>query len=742
MSRSGPLPGVRAVAVALLSVSLLLGTVAVGGVAGVEPDDRSFQPAPSSVPSADPSAVSGTGGAWTATTEPTGRMETVETTGAGGPADVDDDTIHVEHALSATDEAGTVGVTTTARMPDRVTALELSLPSANDDDIEADGFERDDDAVWAWDGETEAPSITYRTDANVSTEESGPLAAGGTYRFVDTGEWALVRTPRVSVGISYTGSPQPRVDRESVVDGEGAASGAMAFLGPHEEHVREGDEQRYRLIVPEAADTEATPEEVFDVFESGGRSLPVGAVDDEVFAVAAPTGDVTWSVRGLQTGDADLWVRDEEPAGTADDVWTHEYVHTRQAYTIEPADPSARWFTEASATYYAALFALERGATDFEGFERTLARGERDPAASSTLAKPETWRANAPYSKGALVAGELDRRIRLASDGRASLATVFRELNGDSEAVTNREFLEAVEAAAGASGDDEAAAEVRSEAERLTTTDEYPETWNQEAHTAAFGETPAQIGYALADGGVRAAGEYRDRPVDDDPVRLVTDETLAVAVDVSNTGGVEGDYDLSLSVDDETVERRIGTVDADETTTERFEHAFAEPGEYAVRLGGEALTVVVSEPADPLVRGVSTDVDPVTPGGSVTVTATVANDASIPAGSDLEFRLDGDRVGTEPVRLDAGAETTVERAVTVDASGDADTATVSVVGPTDEASTTVAVDRDGGPDGPADDDASADDVNLTDDGIPGFGPAVALVAVLSLLGLSARRGSR
>ncbi|MFC5134068.1 MULTISPECIES: PGF-CTERM sorting domain-containing protein [Haloferacaceae] len=752
--------GVRAVVVALLTVSLLLGVVAVGGASSVDPGDLSSQSDSAPVQSTDPSAVSGTGDEWTVTTGPAGATGTGSLAGTDGSADVDDDTIHVEHALSATDEAGTVGVTTTTRIPDSVGELELDLLTANDDPIETDGFERDDDAagdeeVWVWDGETEAPSITYRMDANVSVEESGPLATGGTYRFVDTGEWALVRTPRLR--ISYTGT-QVRVDRENVVDGEGVASQAMAFLGPHEEHVREGDEARYRLIEPEAADMEATPEAVFDVFAGAERNLRVGAVDDEVFAVAAPTGDVTWGVRGLQTGDADLWVRDGEPAGTADDVWTHEYVHTRQAYTTDPADPSARWFTEASATYYAALFALDRGATDFESFERTLARGERDPAASSTLAEPGTWRANAPYTKGALVAGEIDRRIRLASDGRASLATVFRELNDDAEPVTNRDFLDAVEAAAGAGGDDEAADEVRAAAERLTATDDPPEMWDRDAHTEAFGGTPAQIGYGLADDGVRATGEYRNRSVDVDPVRLVAGETLALGVDVSNTGGVEGAYDLSLSVGGETVETRNGTVGAGEATTERFEHAFAEPGEYTVRVGGETLTVVVSEPADPLVRGVSTDVDRVSPGGSVTVTATVGNDASIPAGSDLEFRVDGETVGTDPVRLDADAETTVERAVPVPGSGDADTATVSVVGPADEASTTVAIDRDDGDsgssteddvdgstdgdegsDGSADDGGSAAD-GLTDDGIPGFGPVVALVALLSLVGVSARRG--
>ncbi|MFC5279183.1 PGF-CTERM sorting domain-containing protein [Halorubrum rubrum] len=749
MHRLRSSPGVRTVVVALLTASLLLcgAVVVAGGGPGVAASTGGVSPVDSTGPPVEPAdTFAFADGA--AADGSTGSLGEV----GAGTADVgDEDTIGVRNELSADDEPGTVAVTTTAHLPDRVTGLEITLLTANDDAIEADGFERVDDAdgeTWEWDGETERPSLAYAMDANVSAEESGPLATGGTYRFVDTGEWALVRTPRVAIRGSYTGQTRIRSARENAVDGEGVASQAMAFLGPYEEHVRETDDQRYRLIVPEAAEMEAPPDDVFGAFEGASDALRVGGVDDEVVAIAAPTGEVTWAVRGLQTGDADLWVRDREPAGTADDVWTHEYVHTRQAY--EP-EASARWFTEASATYYAALFALDRGATDFDSFERTLARGERDPAASSVLADPGTWQRNADYTKGSLVAGEIDRRIRLASDGRASLATVFRDLNDDADPVTNRAFLDAVEEAAAESGDDEAAAAVREAAEGWITTSEVPETWDRDAHAEAFGETPAQIGYALAADGVRATGEYRNRTVDRDPVRLVTGESLALAVDVSNTGGVEGGYDLSLSLDGETVETRNGTLDAGEAATERFDREFAEPGEYAIQVGSETLTVVVSEPADPLVRDVAVDADRVTAGESVVATATVANDASIPAGSDVEFVVDGETVGTEPVRLDAGGETTVEREVRVPGSGDADVVTVSVVGPADEASTTVGVDRDsGGDDGSADGaeggggetGGDAGPGGVTDDGVPGFGPVVALVALLALAGLAVRRESR
>jgi len=639
----------------------------------------------------------------------------------------DGDAIRLRNEMVRTDERGTVGVTTRAEVPDRVTSLEVTLLTVDaETEVEADGFVPADDAsdesVWEWDGETPEPSLTYAIGANDTVEGEGPLAADGTYRFVDAGEWALVRTPRVGAAWSYTGryEGQVRLDRETVVAGEGVASRTMAFLGPHEEYVREAAGQRYRLIVPAVADPVATPEEVFGVFADASTALQVGARDDEVIAFAAPTGEVPWAIRGLQTGDADLWVGDEEPAGTAADVWTHEYVHTRQAYRTEP---SGRWITEASTTHYAALFALERGAADFGEFEDALARGEREPDASAVLSDPTTWEGNADYTKGALVAGEIDRRLRAETDGAASLATVLRELNEADGPVTNEDVIDAVEAAAAEGADDATAAEIRADAERLTTTRATAETWDRDDHAAAFGETPAQVGYGLAGDGIRATGEYRNRTVARDPVELVVSESLEAAVIASNTGGAAGSYDLSLSVDGEPVESQSGTLDAGEETIERFEHRFDAPGEHEVRIGSERLTVAVSEPARPRVRGVSTDRDRVDAGESVVATATVGNDASVPAGGEVAFRVDGETVATAPVRLDAGEEATIEREVELRGAEDV---TVSVAGPVDEASTTVAVEG-GNP--------------VSADGAPGFGPAIALVSIIAGAAL-ARRGRR
>ena len=263
MTRSGSDSAVRSVLAVSLVAVLLVAALPVAGGAAVGDGAAAGE-----------SGVRGPVGA--APLDADGSASAAEGDRRAGAERVDDeDAIRLRNELSATEEAGTVGVTTRAAVPDRVTEFRLTLLSANDAAVEADGFERADDAgpgesAWVWDGETTNPSLAYAMDANDTVEEAGPLGARGTYRFVDAGEWALVRTPRTSASWSYTGQydGQVRLTRENAVDGEGVASQAMAFLGPYEERVREAGGQRYRLIVPAAADTEATPDEVFGVFES------------------------------------------------------------------------------------------------------------------------------------------------------------------------------------------------------------------------------------------------------------------------------------------------------------------------------------------------------------------------------------------------------------------------------------------------------------------------------------------
>jgi hypothetical protein len=256
------------------------------------------------------------------------------------------------------------------------------------------------------------------------------------------------------------------------------------------------------------------------------RHLDVGDADERVLFVAAPT-TVDWAYAAQQVGDADAWVQADQALSDPRNAWLHEYVHTRQSFRTTRA---TRWVVEGSATYYAALLSLRQGLVDFETFRRHLRRGATGDAASAVLADPATWDGSrAEYAKGALVVGDLDRRIRAATDGRRSAQWVFRRLN-DHE---GRVDPVSVTSLAGAAGD----RRVRAAADRFTTERAAPTPWTAGAHRVAFGWEPPSTSASLAD--LRASGPGGTRGLDAvaDEVVVTTEERLVAAVAVSNDGG-------------------------------------------------------------------------------------------------------------------------------------------------------------------------------------------------------------
>jgi len=624
----------------------------------------------------------------------------------------DGDKIHLRNALRQVEPNGEYAVTTRVTMPDRVTDLQLALPSQASN-VEANGFTKQD-GQWVWDGETAQPTLTYRMPANRTTQGGGPLTGEGNYLFVDVGDWAIVQPPGIGASWRYTGSAVT-LDRRNVVDGEGAASQGMAYLGPHETYTHQANGQEFRLIVPAAADLEESPEAIFESLESASGRLHVGDRDATVHLIAAPTTRVGWGVRGLQTGDDTAWVRDSEPLATPENVWIHEYVHTRQRFQTES---SGRWFTEATATYYAALLPLERNRIGFDAFQDVLARGEQEPQASSVLADPSTWEGNAQYTKGTLVAGEIDRRIRLATNSSRTLASVFRQLNAHGDPIRNEDVLATI--------GDVSTTTVAGEAEQLTTTETTTSAWDREAHNEAFGQQPARIVYSLdSTDAVVANGEFRTRPVDRDPVVLVTGETLRVAVTVENTGGTTGEYDLSLVVDGETVTTRTGRLDAGNATVETFERTFEKPGEYVVMAGGKRLRVVVSEPAPLTVTDLTVEPETVTVGERLRISGIASSEAGVPGKANVTITIGGERTVLDPIRLDVGERTVFRREVTLDTTG-----TVVVSVGNDSRTFTVTEHR-----------RTTTAPGTASDGVtPGFGVVAATLALLAASLLAGRFG--
>jgi len=634
------------------------------------------------------------------------------------------------------DRPGSIDVTVRYAVPDSLTTLRTEVP---EDATVTDtrGFARNG-TVYEWDEESAPAAITYRVAVNETRELTGPEGADGRYLFVDAGEWALFKRPAVSTTWGWRGSEPVELSRTVETAGAGTAGDWMVYLGAVDTYERSAHGQEFRLVVPERATLAESPDAVLDTLARASDQLRVGDRDDRVTAFAAPTTAVEWGVRGLQYGDADMYVRDAEELDTVENTWLHEYVHTRQGYETTR---ETQWTVEGMATYYGAHLAVQQGLAPLGDLGPFLGRGEAPPQGSAVLSAPSTWANAANYWKGALVAGDLDRRLRVATDSERSLQTVFSRLNahpGPVEAAT----LNAAVADAGGSP-------VVSAFKRFATTREAPEMWSRSTHEAVFDATPARVtvGFASGTDAVAVSGPYRngsitparpDGPNSEGPTyRVSADETLALTANVTNAGGVATTYEVPFVVDDAVVDSESGSIASGETVTHTFERTFSETGDHVVAVGSDRLIVEVHDPAEAAVTALRANRTSLSAAGAVELTATLNNSASVPARGNVTLTRDGETVVDRQVPVAPGAQRSVSATVRLDGegrytfrAGDADPVTVTV----GEVSGGNGGDgSDGGDGGDGGDDGGESAFG------PGFGAVGTLVAVLAGAALIARR---
>lgn len=615
----------------------------------------------------------------------------VVVTGVAVPAAGGGQAITLEQELVGTPEPGEITVILRFSIPDAVIGLSTELPIGATVS-ESEGFENVDGS-YEWDRRANEPTISYTVDANRTFDNGGLL-------FADTGSWALVERPQTPVQWTWTGSERVTLTRSTTTE-TGIVGAHSAFLGDSVIDIREMDDETVTLVAPSAALLVESPDAIHASLADASRALRVGGQNDATFVVAAPSGE-WWGVRGLQFGSSDIWVS-ADSRFDADNVWVHEYIHTRQTYETSA---EVRWFTEGSAVYYAALLTLERGDIEFDAFADRLARGEVSPHADDVLADPETWTRSPDYHKGALVAGDLDRRIRLATDGERDLQDVFRAMNDHDGEITQQVFLDLVEDVGGP--------EVREIAREYTETEAGPAMWDERTHGEAFALSAPRMEYAIEE--THVSGSYRDRALDE-PTTVVIGERVSVTVRVTNEGNAPGEYETTVA--DGAAERTVeGRLDPGESETITVNRTFEESGEYDLSVGETTLSVRVVEPAEATVVGLETNRTTATTGEPIELTTTVENDASRPGAADLDLVVDGEIRDSRTVSLDAGETTTVTLTTAFEQSGEYELH----VG---ERSTIVTVE-------------SAKLVSTQ----PGFGVSVALVALALALFSAGRRRER
>lgn len=291
-----------------------------------------------------------------------------------------------------------------------------------------------------WDGATESPSIWF------SVKDSDRAKRNG-YGIVGNGSYIPV--PRHST--------QPNTPI-GITSQYGTVAGETMYLGPTKVYKKATEHREFKLVVPKDVRMQEHPDDVLESFSnassnitrSGSRRIPILVVPTSLDR----GGDVP-------VERTEMRVRADEDLETARNAWTHEYVHMEQRSQM---GYHLMWFTEASASYFAAD--LTRGQDRISTarynswlfYQYAISRiADRDVV----LGEPSTWydpesteTSRAPYRKGTVVLSALDAEIKQRTDGEKSLEDVFIRMSGQPGVTSYDQFKDIVAEVAGERMDD------------------------------------------------------------------------------------------------------------------------------------------------------------------------------------------------------------------------------------------------------------------------------------------------
>jgi hypothetical protein len=131
--------------------------------------------------------------------------------------------------------------------------------------------------------------------------------------------------------------------------------------------------------------------------------------------IVPPSG---MSGAGYASGN-EVYIRGEQEF-VWDGLMAHEYVHTRQDFSVAP---DMEWIIEASGFYHMALVPYNCGTMSWSNFKSRI-----EPADSDAILTQNTSY-EAAATRGTAVLAALDRQIRDQTNGNKTLAAVFRQMN-------------------------------------------------------------------------------------------------------------------------------------------------------------------------------------------------------------------------------------------------------------------------------------------------------------------------
>ncbi|MHB9287016.1 hypothetical protein ACKVMT_08250 [Halobacteriales archaeon Cl-PHB] len=296
---------------------------------------------------------------------------------------------------------------------------------------------------YRWDGETSTAGLTVSPTGGDSADGSLSLSGNG---------WTFAPVPDVTVAWRPSnGSEIRQVDpfaaRDSATvhvrsDDGGLVGEEFAVVGRSTVHTRSTDSGAVRLVVPETVQPQAEPDAILDAFAAADARFEDAAGNETATVFVLP--------RSVRDGGAtfvssdETWINGGARLHTANNVWLHEYVHTRQSFEL---GPRMAWFGEASAEYYGGLLARDVGLVSTGSYRAYLSGRSRGATA---LTDREAWADDTlPYHRGVRVLAALDSQISDRTDGARSLEDVYARMNSHEGVISYPVFARLVSDVAG-----------------------------------------------------------------------------------------------------------------------------------------------------------------------------------------------------------------------------------------------------------------------------------------------------
>jgi len=167
------------------------------------------------------------------------------------------------------------------------------------------------------------------------------------------------------------------------------------------------------------------------------------------------------------------------------------------------------------------------------------------------------------------------------------------------------------------------------------------------------------------------------------PTKVDIGQKVTIGVMVANIGDLADTYEVTLKIDNVTVDTETVTLDGGASKTVTFTTSKDVAGTYAVTVDGLSGTFTVEEAAPPptpaafTTSNLSISPTKVDVGKSVTISATIANTGDLAGSYEVTLKVNNVTVDTETVTLDGGASKTVTFTTSKDVAG---TYTVSIDG--------------------------------------------------------------